>query len=60
VNAKGANASIPVFDRGRLDSDAEGQQPFLADLRSAARQVGFFYIVRHGIDPDSLARPIGG
>jgi isopenicillin N synthase-like dioxygenase len=59
MNATGSDASIPVLDLGRLESDVEGRQLFLADLRNAARHVGFFYIVRHGIDPDSLSALMG-
>jgi isopenicillin N synthase-like dioxygenase len=45
---------LPVLDIGRLDAEREA---FLADLGRAARDVGFFYLVGHGI-PVSLQRGI--
>jgi isopenicillin N synthase-like dioxygenase len=60
MSTTGSEASIPVLDLGRLDADVEEQQLFLADLRNAARHVGFFYIARHGIDPDVLRALMAG
>ncbi len=37
--------SLPVIDLSRLD-----EQPQLRTLRSVAREIGFFYLVGHGID----------
>ena len=39
--------SLPVLDLSRLGG--AGHAGFLADLRNAARNVGFFYIVGHGV-----------
>jgi len=42
---------IPVLDISRLDAGAAAHAAFLADLGAAARDVGFFYLVGHGLDP---------
>jgi len=51
----GSGPSIPVLDLARLEAEGEERALFLADLRNAARQVGFFYVIRHGIAPDLLS-----
>jgi isopenicillin N synthase-like dioxygenase len=55
MDTMGSEAPIPVLDLERLEADVEGQRLFRSDLRNAARHVGFFYITRHGIDPDLLS-----
>ena len=40
---------VPVLDLSRFDQGGSERRTFLADLRSAARDVGFFYLVGHGI-----------
>ncbi len=40
---------LPVLDLSQLGGNAEQQQQFFAQLRAAARDVGFFYLVGHGI-----------
>lgn len=40
---------VPVLDISRFDDRGIERQAFLADLRSAARDVGFFYLTGHGI-----------
>ncbi|WP_442579628.1 isopenicillin N synthase family dioxygenase [Mesorhizobium sp. ASY16-5R] len=40
---------VPVLDLSRLEQGASERRTFLADLRSAARDVGFFYLSGHGI-----------
>ena len=50
-----ANNPIPLLDLSRLDiADAERTQ-FLAELRAASRDVGFFYVTGHRVDPDLLS-----
>jgi isopenicillin N synthase-like dioxygenase len=44
-------AEIPLLEFNRFDAGAKERQAFLADLRRAARDVGFFYLVGHGMDP---------
>ena len=41
--------ALPVIDLGRLEAGAEERAHFLADLRRAAREVGFFYLTGHGV-----------
>jgi len=44
---------IPVLDLDRLEQGASELRTFLLDLRTAARDVGFFYLSGHGItQPD--------
>ncbi|TIQ11417.1 MAG: isopenicillin N synthase family oxygenase, partial [Mesorhizobium sp.] len=40
---------IPVLDLSRLEQGASERRTFLFDLRTAARDVGFFYLSGHGI-----------
>lgn len=47
--------TLPTLDFARFDGDAETRRRFLADLRHAARHVGFFYLTGHGIDPVLIA-----
>jgi len=42
-------AMLPVLDLTQLQGDAAAQAAFLQQLRHAARDVGFFYLVGHGI-----------
>ena len=45
---------IPVLDLGRLEAGAAARSDFLAELRTAAREVGFFYLSGHHVDADLL------
>jgi isopenicillin N synthase-like dioxygenase len=40
---------VPVLDLSRLEQGASERRTFLFDLRTAARDVGFFYLSGHGI-----------
>lgn len=40
---------VPVLDLSRLEQGASEHRTFLLDLRTAARDVGFFYLSGHGI-----------
>ncbi|MBB6408990.1 isopenicillin N synthase family dioxygenase [Mesorhizobium sangaii] len=40
---------VPVLDLSRLEQGASEHRTFLQDLRTAARDVGFFYLSGHGI-----------
>jgi len=40
---------VPVLDLSRFDQGGSERRTFLADLRAAARDVGFFYLAGHGI-----------
>lgn len=46
---------VPVLDLSRLEQGHSESRTFLADLRSAARDVGFFYLSGHGITEDEIA-----
>jgi isopenicillin N synthase-like dioxygenase len=45
---------IPQLDLTGFDAGASARAAFLADLRAAAYDVGFFYLVGHGIEPALL------
>ncbi|MGA2638733.1 isopenicillin N synthase family dioxygenase [Methylocella sp.] len=40
---------LPVIDLSALDAGADERAHFLADLRRASREVGFFYLTGHGV-----------
>ncbi|PLV56472.1 isopenicillin N synthase family oxygenase [Erwinia sp. B116] len=42
--------SLPILDLSELDGDATRQQAFYDKLSFAAREVGFFYLINHGVD----------
>ena len=43
--------ALPLLDLTRLDGAQSERAAFLVELRAAARDVGFFYLVGHGIPP---------
>jgi non-haem dioxygenase in morphine synthesis N-terminal len=45
-----AAETLPTLDLRRFDSHVSERSRFLEDLRKAARSVGFFYLVGHGIE----------
>ncbi|TPW70623.1 isopenicillin N synthase family oxygenase [Schumannella sp. 10F1B-5-1] len=46
--------SLPVLDLSRLDASPEEADAFRADLRRVTRDVGFFYLVGHGIEQELI------
>ncbi len=42
--------SLPILDLSRLDAGADEAAAFLADLREVTHEVGFFYLVGHGVE----------
>jgi isopenicillin N synthase-like dioxygenase len=46
--------SITLLDLERFDAGDGQRAAFLSELRNAARQVGFFHLVGHGIEPQLL------
>ena len=46
--------AIPQLDLSRFDAGDAPRAEFLHELRTAARDVGFFYLNGHGIEPDLL------
>jgi isopenicillin N synthase-like dioxygenase len=54
MHAAESNAPIPLLDLRRFDAGEAQRSAFLAELRAAAHDVGFFYVVGHGVDPRLL------
>ncbi len=48
--------TLPILDLSRYADPAE-KAAFLADLRHAARDIGFFYLINHGVD-ESLQQAV--
>jgi len=48
--------SLPILDLSQLDGDEQQQQAFLDKLGRSARDVGFFYLINHGIDSELSAQ----
>ncbi len=48
--------SLPILDLSQLDGNNEARVNFLAKLNRAARDVGFFYLVHHGISHELQRR----
>jgi len=49
-------ASLPLLDLGRLDAGARERAAFLSELRSLARDIGFFYLAGHGVEAEENAQ----
>lgn len=49
-------SSLPILDLSLLDGDEHDQATFRATLRRATHEVGFFYLVGHGISDEVVAR----
>lgn len=49
-------ASLPVIDLSLLDGSPDDQRRFRDELRAATHDVGFFYLVGHGVPDDLWAR----
>nr|WP_114193520.1 isopenicillin N synthase family oxygenase [Edaphovirga cremea] len=45
---------LPLLDLAQLDLGEEQRENFLNDLRHASRDIGFFYLKGHGVDPELL------
>jgi isopenicillin N synthase-like dioxygenase len=52
------SAAIPVLDIGpfRVDRGSSSAVAFVDELRRAVHEVGFFYLVGHGVGPDLFER----
>ncbi|PZO74102.1 MAG: 2-oxobutyrate oxidase [Mesorhizobium amorphae] len=46
-----SGTELPVLDLSLLDGDREARHAFLAELAKASREVGFFYLTGHGVEP---------
>lgn len=49
--------TLPTLDFRRFDAGGGERSSFLRELRTAARDVGFFYLIGHGIE-DSLIKDV--
>jgi len=47
---------IPIIDVGELVGDADGKSAVAAQIATACRESGFFYVVGHGVDAALQAR----
>jgi isopenicillin N synthase-like dioxygenase len=54
MRAGETQGEIPQLDLRRFDAGPESRADFLAQLRAAAHDTGFFYITGHGVDPGLL------
>ncbi len=48
-------SSIPLIDFSLFSEEGESRETFLLQLRTAARDIGFFYLKGHGIDKQLLS-----
>jgi len=55
VRAAELNHLIPQLDLRRFDAGEEPRADFLAQLRAAAHDIGFFYVTGHGVDTGLLS-----
>ncbi len=49
-----STTSLPLLDLSRLENSPAERTAFLAELRHAARDIGFFYLTGHGVDTQLL------
>src|SRR5271154_2546832 len=52
--ARLVNSPIPLLNIARFDAGESQRRAFLAELRVAAHEVGFFYLAGHGVEPELL------
>jgi isopenicillin N synthase-like dioxygenase len=57
MDAAGTNGQIPQLDLRRFDAGEAERTAFLAELRAAAHDVGFFYLTGHGVGSHSGVEP---
>ena len=53
MSTDAAALALPMLDLSAFRSDPERREAFLADLRHAAHDIGFFYVTGHGV-PDGV------
>jgi isopenicillin N synthase-like dioxygenase len=51
--------AIPLLDLSHLEAAEPTRAQFLEQLRAAAREVGFFYVTGHAVEPDLLRDLLG-
>jgi isopenicillin N synthase-like dioxygenase len=47
---------LPIVDLASDESDAVLLNRIVADVGAASRDVGFFYVVKHGVDPELIVK----
>jgi isopenicillin N synthase-like dioxygenase len=47
-------SSLPILDLSRLDAGGDDAAAFRAELRQVTHDVGFFYLVGHGVDQEMI------
>lgn len=47
--SKSSDSTLPILDLAQLNGTPVDRAAFLSQLRYAAREVGFFYLINHGI-----------
>lgn len=52
-------ANLPILDLSELDAGADRAQAFRDQLREVTHEVGFFYLVGHGIDQSLVDEILG-
>lgn len=46
------STALPILDLSQLNGTATDRAAFLGQLRHAAREIGFFYLINHGVSPE--------
>lgn len=47
-----ATPALPILDLAQLNASPTDRAAFLSQLRQAAREIGFFYLINHGVSAD--------
>ena len=58
MSDKAAETALPTLDLSRFEAGGAQRHAFLEDLRRAAREYGFFYLVGHGVDSALIAQTL--
>jgi len=56
--ASSAITSLPTLDISRFDAGPEEKRAFVEELRRVSREVGFFYISGHGVNPGLVSATV--
>ena len=54
MSERDVRARLPVLDISRVSRAGRDRDAFLAEVRAAAREPGFFYLTGHGIPPERI------
>jgi isopenicillin N synthase-like dioxygenase len=51
---------LPIIDLGSSgEADGASRRGIVVEVSAACRDVGFFYVVNHGVDPELIAKAFG-